>query len=326
MIERKPIIFDGGIGALLVLILLAIFPLFGGVFYTELCAKVMLFGIFALSLNVLVGYTGLVSLGHAAYFGVAAYCAVLLAPEYAAGNFWLIFPGAVMLSALSAFVVGVFALRTRGVYFIMVTLAFAQMFYYLFHDTDLGGGSDGIYLNVRPQPLLGDLQLVDFDQPLQLYYSILVLMVVSFALVWKLLRSSFGRALLGIKHNEQRMRTLGFNTYLYKLAAFTLAGALAGVSGYFYVILFGFVSPEFLSWHQSGQVLLMVILGGIGQLTGGFWGALAFVAMQEVFSAWSDHWHLVMGVSIVLAVLFLPGGIAAVPARLRAWANQRRGQ
>ena len=298
------------------LVLLAV-PLSGADFYTELVAKTLVLAIFAMSLDLLVGFTGLVSFGHAAWFGVAAYAAALLSPKYEAASLWLVFPAAAGLSALAALVVGLFVLRTKGIYFIMVTLAFAQLFFFLFHDTALGGGSDGIYLNVRPSAELFGFKPFDLDQPQHLYYFILAVLVAVYAFLTRLMQSPFGRVLLGIKSNEHRMQSLGYITFRYKLAAFALAGGLGGIAGFLYAVVFGFVTPELLSWHQSGNVLLMVILGGMGNLLGAIGGAFAFIAMQEVFSTWTKHWQLVMGGVIVAAVLFLPGGLAAIPGRIK---------
>ncbi|RTL58146.1 MAG: branched-chain amino acid ABC transporter permease [Rhodocyclaceae bacterium] len=294
------------------------FPMADSPFYTELVAKTVLFGIFAMSLDLLVGFTGLVSLGHAAYFGIAAYTVALMTPKYEAASFWTTFPSAIGISAAAALVVGIFVLRTKGIYFIMVTLAFAQMVFYLFHDTALGGGSDGIYLNLKPDTTLFGGKPFDLDNPFHLYYLIIATLVVVYLFLKLLLRSPFGKVLVGIKSNEHRMKSMGYRTFGYKLAAFSIAGGLAGAAGYLYAVLFGFVTPELMSWHQSGNVLLMVILGGMGNLVGALLGALAFVAMQEVFSTWTKHWQLVMGSVIVLSVLFLPGGLSAVPRRLKA--------
>jgi branched-chain amino acid transport system permease protein len=300
-----------------VVVALACVPLAGAEFYTELASKTLLLAIFAMSLDLLVGSTGLVSFGHAAYFGVASYAAALLAPKYEASSLWLTMPAAVGLSALAALAVGFFALRTRGTYFIMVTLAFAQLFYFLFHDTALGGGSDGIYLNVKPSAALFGVTPFALDDARQLYWFILAVAVLVYLFLARVLQSPFGRTLAGVRTNEHRMQSLGYKTFRYKLAAFTLAGALAGVAGYLYAVVFGFVTPELLSWHQSGNVLLMVILGGMGNLAGAVAGAFAFVAMQEVFASWTKHWQLLLGGVIVVAVLFLPGGLSAVPARIR---------
>ena len=302
---------------LLALAGLACVPLAGADFYTELIAKTLVMAIFAMSLDLLVGFTGLVSFGHAAYFGVAAYAVALLSPKYEAASLWFVLPASVGLAALAALVVGLFVLRTKGIYFIMVTLAFAQMFFYVFHDTPLGGGSDGLYLNVKPTAEIAGFLPFDLDQPTHLYYFILTMLVLVYAFLARVLQSPFGRVLVGIKSNEHRMQSLGYVTFRYKLAAFALAGGLGGVAGFLYAVVFGFVTPELLSWHQSGNVLLMVILGGMGNLVGAVAGAFAFVAMQEVFSMWTKHWQLAMGLMIVAAVLFMPGGLAAVPGRIK---------
>ncbi len=302
---------------LLALVGLACVPLAGADFYTELIAKTLVMAIFAMSLDLLVGFTGLVSFGHAAYFGVAAYAVALLSPKYEAASLWYVLPASVGLAALAALVVGIFVLRTKGIYFIMVTLAFAQMFFYVFHDTPLGGGSDGLYLNVKPTAEIAGFMPFDLDNPTHLYYFILAMLVLVYLFLARVLQSPFGRVLVGIKSNEHRMQSLGYVTFRYKLAAFALAGGLGGVAGFLYSVVFGFVTPELMSWHQSGNVLLMVILGGMGNLVGAVAGAFAFVAMQEVFSMWTKHWQLAMGLLIVAAVLFMPGGLSAVPGRIK---------
>lgn len=302
---------------LLALVGLACVPLAGADFYTELIAKTLVMAIFAMSLDLLVGFTGLVSFGHAAYFGVAAYAVALLSPKYEAASLWYVLPASVGLAALAALVVGIFVLRTKGIYFIMVTLAFAQMFFYVFHDTPLGGGSDGLYLNVKPTAEIAGFMPFDLDNPTHLYYFILAMLVLVYLFLARVLQSPFGRVLVGIKSNEHRMQSLGYVTFRYKLAAFALAGGLGGVAGFLYSVVFGFVTPELMSWHQSGNVLLMVILGGMGNLVGAVAGAFAFVAMQEMFSMWTKHWQLAMGLLIVAAVLFMPGGLSAVPGRIK---------
>ncbi|MBS0544149.1 MAG: branched-chain amino acid ABC transporter permease [Proteobacteria bacterium] len=302
---------------LVALAALACVPLSGESFYVELISKMLVMAIFAMSLDLLVGFTGLVSFGHAAYFGIAAYAAALLSPKYDAGNLWLLLPGAVGLSALAAFVIGLFVLRTKGIYFIMVTLAFAQMAYFVFHDTPVGGGSDGIYLNVKPSAAIGGWEPFDLGNGTHQYYFILALMVLVYLFLARVLQSPFGRVLVGIKSNEHRMQSMGYLTYRYKLGAFTLAGALGGVAGFLYAVLFGFVTPELLSWHESGNVLLMVILGGMGNLVGAVVGAFAFEGMRGVFESWTEHWQLLMGGVIVALVLFLPGGLSSLPARIR---------
>jgi branched-chain amino acid transport system permease protein len=277
----------------------------------------MILAIFALSLDLLVGYTGLVSFGHAAYFGIGAYALGLLAPKYEAASVWLTLPVAIAAAALAALVVGVFVVRAKGIYFIMVTLAFAQMFYFVFHDTKFGRGSDGISMNFKPTSAIGAFTPIDFASATQFYFFVLVALAAVFAFLRVLLRSTFGRALQGIRSNEHRMRSLGYPVYFYKLASFTLAGALAGLAGFLSAMQFGYVNPELLSWHQSGNVLLMLILGGLGSLWGAVAGAFAFVALQELFQSATKHWQLLLGGTIVLLVIFLPGGLSSIAGRFR---------
>ena len=299
------------------LLLLGLFPFVGSGFYVELVAKIMILSIFALSLDLLVGYTGLVSFGHAAFFGIGAYALALMTPKYEAANLWLTLPAAMLAAALAAFAVGLFVVRVKGIYFIMVTLAFAQMFYFVFHDTKFGRGSDGISMNFKPVATIGSFTPFDLAKGSHVYYCVLVLLVAVFVFLHVVLRSSFGRALQGIRSNEHRMRSLGFPVYWYKLASFTLAGTIAGLAGYLSALQFGFVNPELLSWHQSGNVLLMLILGGVGSLYGAVVGAFAFVALTEIFQALTNHWQLLLGAAIILLVIFLPGGLASVAGRFR---------
>jgi branched-chain amino acid transport system permease protein len=305
------------IAPLCTLALIALFPLSGATFYVELTTKIMIMAIFALSLDLLVGWTGLVSFGHAAFFGVGAYALALLSPKAAAAGLWSSLGIAIVAAALCALVVGIFVLRTRGIYFIMVTLAFAQMFYFVFHDTDFGGGSDGRYVNLKPDAGILGFAPFDLDKPNQIYYVVLAVLVLVFAFLQMVLRSPFGRALQGIKANEQRMRALGYPVTAYKLAAFTLAGALAGLAGYLLAAQSGFVNPEILSWHQSGNVLLMVILGGAGTPYGPIVGAFALTMLHEFFSSATKHWQLFLGAAIVLIVLFMPGGLGHLVRRIR---------
>ncbi|MET0328310.1 MAG: branched-chain amino acid ABC transporter permease [Luteimonas sp.] len=303
----------------LLFLALALFPLGATGWGVDLISKIMILAIFALSLELLVGSTGLVCFGHAAFFGIGAYATVLLSPASGAGSALVLLPAAVLAAAIYALVVGALSLRTQGVYFIMVTLAFAQMAYYVVHDTPLGGGSDGIYLYTRP--VLGSL--VDLGKPMTLYYAVWATLIAMFGLLALLLRSRFGRALAGIRDNEQRMRSSGFRTYPYKLAAFVVSGAIAGLAGFLFAVKDGFVNPEMLSWHQSAAVLLMVILGGMGHLRGALVGAFVFVLLQEffkssaVFGDFAKHWSLGMGLSIIVCVALLPKGLVDLPAQLR---------
>ena len=310
---------------LLVLLVFAVmFPSFGEKYYVDLVMKIMILSVFALSLELLVGQTGLVSFGHAAFFGIGAYVAALLSPQSGPASFWLLFPAALGAAGLYALAVGALSLRTRGIYFIMVTLAFAQMAYYVFHDTKVGGGSDGIYLYFRPEIAIGSVQLLDLGQPLVFYFFVFAALVLTFLLLAAAQASRFGRALAGIRVNEQRMRAAGFATYPYKLAAFVVAAILAGVAGFLYALKDGYVNPEILSWHQSGAVLLMIILGGIGSLRGAVFGAIAFVALQEfyqsqaIFGSFAKHWQLPLGLTIIAFVALMPKGLIGLGAQLRS--------
>ena len=304
-------------------VLVAVFPFVGGKFYVDLMVTTMILAIFALSLELLVGRTGLVSFGHAAFFGIAAYATALLAPQSEAASLLWLLPAAIVLTALAALVIGALSLRTRGIYFIMVTLAFAQMAYFVFHDMKFAGGSDGRYLYVKPVLGIGSLTVLDLDRPLTFYYFTFAALIVVYALLALVGRARLGHALAGIKATEQRMRAAGFSTYPYKLAAFVLAGALAGVAGFLYAIKDGFVNPEILAWHQSGTVLLMLILGGLGSLRGAVVGAFLFVLLKElfqseaIFGAFAKHWQLPLGLTIIALVALMPNGVTGLPAQLR---------
>ena len=290
-----------------------------------LVAKIMVYAVFALSLELIVGTTGLVSLGHAAFLGIGAYVTVLAAPESGGNALLWLMPLAMFAAAAYAVAVGLLSLRTQGVYFIMVTLAFAQMAYFVFHDTKLAGGSDGLYLYVRPVLGVGSLTLLDPSESKQLYVLVWAMLVTSYALLAMLTRSRFGHALAGIRVNEQRMRAAGYRTFGYKLAAFVIAGAIAGLAGCLLAVKDGVVNPELLSWHESGAVLLMLILGGLGHLRGAVIGAVAFTLLKEFFASESlvgplaPHWQLSLGLSIIVLVAALPRGLMG----LRSWWRPR---
>lgn len=312
--------------AVLVLAVLAVaaVPFMAEKFYVQFLAKILIMGIFAMSLDLLLGYTGLVSFGHAAFYGAAAYTLAILTPQYQAANFWTSFPLAIAVSALLALVIGFFVVRTHGIYFIMVTLAFAQMLYFIFHDTKIAGGNDGIYIDVRPVARIGDWQPFNLDNFVHVFYLVLLFFVVVYVLLRVILASPFGRVLVGIKVNEHRMQSLGYATFRYKLACFVIAGAIAGIAGYLSSIQFGAVNPEMMGWHLSGAVMMMVILGGIGTLTGPVIGAAAWMLLELGFQGLpkvgdidlGKHWQLWMGSFIVLASLLLPNGLLGLGAAL----------
>ena len=312
---------------LIALMLLALLPLVLTPYTHDLVAKIAIYAIFALSLELLVGVTGLVSLGHAAFLGIGAYVAVLAAGQGPAASLGWLLACAVAAAALYALFVGALSLRTKGVYFIMVTLAFAQMAYFVFHDTKLAGGSDGLFLYTKPVFEAAGRTWLNLDDKSHMFYVVLAALAGTYALLALIQRSRFGHALAGIRVNEQRMRAAGFSTYGYKLAAFVIAGALAGLAGALLAIKDGAVNPELLSWHESGAVLLMLILGGIGSLRGAVVGAIAFTLLKELFQSeallgpLASHWQLTLGLAIIAFVAALPRGLIGLGER---WRGARR--
>jgi branched-chain amino acid transport system permease protein len=301
------------------LLTLLAFPFVATDFYAQMAARMMILAIFAMSLDLLQGVTGLVSLGHAAYFGLAGYALAFLTPQGAPVSLWWTLPVAVAASALGALVIGFFVVRTHGIYFIMVTMAFAQMVFFLFFDNKVLGGSDGVYINFKPAAGVFDL-----ENKRVFYYFTLAVLVLVYAFLRRLLFSPFGRALAGIRVNEHRMRAMGFGTFGYKLAAFTLAGALAGLAGYLWGAQTGFINPELMGFHMSAHAIMMVILGGMGNFAGAIVGAFAFETLLHAFQDLpaigafntGKHWQLWMGLFIVLVVVFAPRGLLGVLERV----------
>lgn len=298
-----------GLGAAL----LALLPLLVSPYYVELGTYALISAMLALSLQLLVGCTGLVSLGHAAFYGLAAYTVYLITPANSGRSILITLPAAVAVAGLAALVVGALSLRTRGFFFLMVTLAFGQMVFFIFHDTKLGGGTDGAFLT---RPLLSifdwQLQLDRRQRPIAVYYVSLTLLCCMYLGLVLLLRSLFGRVLEGIRVNEHRMAALGFNTYRYKLAAFVIAGLLAGVAGHMWAMHRGFVNPELIGWHRSAEALLMILLGGLTTLHGPIIGALAYTGLGEISQHITERKLLVEGLVILFVVLLLPKGLSGI--------------
>ena len=312
--------------AVLIVIALALLPLVAEKFTVQFATRILVMAMFAMSLNLLVGQAGLVSLGHAAFFGIGGYCLALSSPQTQAANFWTSLPLAILAAGALALVIGALVLRTGGIYFIMATLAFAQMLYFLLHDTGIAGGSDGMYIYVRPDATLFGWRPFDLEKFGDLYFVVLALFLVVFGFIGVMRASLFGRVITGIRVNEQRMRSLGFATFRYKLACFVIAGMLAGLAGYLAAAQFGVVNPDMLGWHLSGAVLMMVILGGMGTLAGPVIGAAAMLLLELGLQSLpmvgdinpAKHWQLPMGIAIVLVALFLPNGIARLLRRTAA--------
>ncbi len=303
------------------LVALLAFPFVGTPFYTEMVTRMMIMAIFAMSLDLLQGVTGLVSLGHAAYFGLAGYALAFLTPQGEAVSLWWTLPAAVLASGLAALIIGFFVVRTHGIYFIMVTMAFAQMVYYLFFDNKALGGSDGLYINFKPSTAIWGwptfASWFDLDNKRVLYYFTLAALLATYVFLRRLLFSPFGRTLSGIRVNEHRMRAMGYGVFGYKLAAFTVAGALAGLAGYLWGAQSGYINPELMGFNMSAHAIMMVILGGMGNFAGAIVGAFAFEYLLHVFKdlptigsvSLGKHWQLWMGLFIVLLVTFAPRGI-----------------
>ena len=307
------------IALVLVFVALALFPFVATDFYASMVARMMILAIFAMSLDLLQGVTGLVSLGHAAFFGLAGYALAFMTPASQAASLWWTLPAAVAASGLAALVIGFFVVRTHGIYFIMVTMAFAQMIFFLFFDNKVLGGSDGLYINFKPKA-----GWLDLESKRVFYFLTLAVLGVVYLFLRRLLFSPFGRALAGIRVNEHRMRAMGFGTFGYKLAAFTLAGALAGLAGYLWGAQTGFVNPELMGFHMSAHAIMMVILGGMGNFAGAIAGAFAFeMLLHEAkdlptiggFNA-GKHWQLWTGLFIVAVVAFAPRGLLGLLERV----------
>ena len=296
----------------LIFILVLLFPLamhaLDQQFYISFATRVLIYAMAAASLNLVLGYGGMVSFGHAAFFGAGAYVAGILTVE-GITSAWLAWPAAVVAAALAALLIGALSLRTRGVYFIMITLAFAQMMYYVFVSLKAYGGDDGLSLPRRP---IGELAW---------YYLVLILLLMVLYLLHRLLHSRFGRVIEAIRENETRAAAIGFPVYRYQLLCFVISGAIAGLAGALIASQTSYVGPALLHWVQSGTLMIMVILGGVGRFWGGPVGAVVLLALEELFSGspllgpYSLHWQLPVGIILLAVVLFAPRGITGAFAK-----------
>ncbi|MBU3695233.1 MAG: branched-chain amino acid ABC transporter permease [Rhodocyclaceae bacterium] len=284
----------------------AVLTSFDQAFYIGFATRVLIFALAASSLNLVLGFGGMVSLGHAAFLGAGAYAAAIC--QQAGINEALIaFPAAMAAAGLLALLVGAISLRTRGVYFIMITLAFAQMAYYLFVSARAWGGDDGLPLNGRMQ--FAGIPMSD-DQTL--YFVAFSAFTAAMLLFGRLADARFGRTLQAIRENETRMAALGYPVFRYRLLAFVLGGAFAGLAGALLANLTGLASPNLLQWTQSGTLLVMVIIGGVGYLYGGVVGAVVLLLLEESLVGVTEHWHIILGLLLLAIVLFAPKGVAAL--------------
>jgi branched-chain amino acid transport system permease protein len=276
-------------------------------FYISVASRILIYGIAATSLNLLLGYGGLVSFGHAAFFGIGAYAVGIMITEGVVSG-WLGFPVAMGTAALAAAAIGAVSLRTRGVYFIMITLAFAQMLFYLVNSVKAYGGDEGLNIKVRSDFGFG----LNLKDDLNFYFVVLACLAGSLLLVYRLMRSRFGRVVLAMRDDDARAEAIGFPTFRYKLILFVIGGALGGLAGALTVNQQNYVNPNVLHWTQSGTLMVMVILGGVGTLWGGVLGAAALLVLEEVVAAYTVHWQFYVGWVLLLIVLFAPRGLVGL--------------
>ena len=282
-------------------------------FYVSFVSRLLIFALAATSLNLVIGFGGMVSFGNAAFFGAGAYCVAVLA-ESGIVSAALAWPLAVGVAALLAFMIGAISLRTRGVYFIMITLAFAQMAFYLVLSLKSWGGDDGLPLVQRST--FGAFSLKDDTH---FYYVVLALLALVLAGLDRLAHSRFGRVIQSIRENETRMEALGYPVFWFKLVCFTIGGALAGLAGALLVNQTGLASPSLLHWTQSGTLMVMIVLGGVGSVFGGVVGAVLLLLCEEIFVEITTHWQIGLGLVLLAVVLWAPLGIAG----LFGWGRKR---
>jgi branched-chain amino acid transport system permease protein len=281
-------------------------------FYVDLVRRIMIFAIAAVSLNLILGYGGMVSFGHAAYLGVGGYAVAIFA-FYDVNSGPLQWAVAIGASALVALAIGAVSIRTSGLYFIMITLAFTQMLYYLGISIEEYGGDDGIRLKAR-----SEFPLVDLNDGLQFYYVVLALLLGCVYLVHRIVHSRFGTALRAAKSNEARALAIGFSPYRYRLTAFVIAGAMGGLAGALLVNQVNFLTPDYMHWTRSGEIMFMVILGGMGTSAGPVLGSFALLLLEDILSNWreprwiGEHWQVILGPLLVLAVIFFRRGLAGI--------------
>jgi branched-chain amino acid transport system permease protein len=281
-------------------------------FYIDLLRRFMIFAIAAVSLNLILGYGGMVSFGHAAYLGIGSYSVGILA-YYGIDNGFLQWGIAIGASALVALAIGAVSIRTSGIYFIMITLAFTQMLYFLGISIEEFGGDDGMRLATRSQ--FGDW--LDLSDGTTFYYLVLGILMLFMYIVHRIVNSRFGMVIRAAKSNEVRTRAIGFSPYPYKLAAFVIAGAMCGIAGALLVNNTAYLTPDFMHWTRSGEIMFMVILGGMGTTAGPLFGSVALLLLEDLLSGWTTRWQLFLGIFLVLVVLFAKRGLVGLLPEVR---------
>lgn len=274
-------------------------------FYVIVFARIMIWAIAAISLNLIMGFGGMISFGHAVYLGIGGYAVGILA-FHDITSAWIQLPAAIGLCALVALVFGVICLRTRGIYFIMITLALAQMVFFLSVSAERYGSDDGLNILWRSEFGSG---LIDLEDGAVMYYAIFAVLVGCLLVQWRMVISRFGLVLRASQSNDTRVQAVGIPTYRYRLAAFVIAGVMCGLAGFLQANLERFVSPDMMNWHRSGELILMTVLGGTATLFGPLVGAVVFLLLSEILSTITIHWHLVFGPFLILVVLFARGGV-----------------
>jgi branched-chain amino acid transport system permease protein len=301
------------IGVLVICALMPfIAPAMGEPYFFDVFARTMIWAIAAISLNLILGYGGMVSFGHAAYLGIGGYTVGIAAYHEVYSGF-IQWPLGLALSGLAALVFGAICLRTRGLYFIMITLALAQMVYFLGVSAEEYGSDDGLSIDLRSE--FGGFDLSD---PLTFYYVVFAFLVLSLVVTHRIVNSRFGMVIRGAKSNDARMQAIGFPTYRYRLTGFVIAGVMCGLAGILWANFERFVSPDMMYWTHSGELIFMVVLGGMGSLFGPLLGTLVFLLLAEVLSNYTEHWHIVFGPFLILVVLFARGGIDGLLGRREA--------
>lgn len=307
---KSPSLFGAGrakLATMIIMFLLLALPLLAwgmdNKFYLDFSVRMICLAIAAVSLNLILGFGGMVSFGHAAFVGIGAY-AVGIPSYHGYDSAWLHFPLAMIAAAVFALVTGAVSLRTKGVYFIMITMAFAQMAYYFFLSLEEYGGDDGMTLWSR-----SDFGIIDISDGLTFFLFCYALLAICIYATFRIVHSRFGMVLRGCNSNEARMKALGYNTYAYRLTAYVISGAMCGLAGALIANLQDFITADTMTWTRSGELMFMVILGGAGSLFGPVLGAVAFLLIEEVLSAYTIYWALPFGVILILSVLFIKGGV-----------------
>lgn len=285
-------------------------------FYVGKVTTVLILIVFVMSLDFLVGRVGLVTLGHALFYGLGGYLFVILAPEYEAVNFWMYAMYIMGISALIALVVGAVVLRTSGIYFIMITLAISQMVYYFFFDSLEFGGADGLFIFMKPETSIFGLSFLDLDNPTHFYYLALLAVLITLMVIKIILRSRFGRIVEASRLNPERTEALGYNIFAFRLISYVIGSMLAAYAGLLFALQYGYVNPQFMTWEMSGTALVMSILGGMGTIYGAILGVIAYEGLQYLFEHFSEDWLLFMGGAIILMVLLLRKGLAGYLEKL----------